>query len=273
MNYFPKAWVNYIVLVTNFKYLPDYIDNIINAAVLFQLIYVFSPHLLRILRPEYDTLSYSKRYGLKTTIVSQVHSLVALWISFPLFFDKALIDDHVLGVSKNAMIVCGFSTGYFLWDAIICIANVSSGGIADVFHGVCCFITFSSIYNPALQYYLPRVLLYELSTLFMNVYKVFNSTTYFPETLKTINSMLFAITFFVVRIVLGALFSLNVYYDLIVNRHRIPLWIIIFYFTNNIILNILNVFWFRKILHVARKQLLKPKPQTKEEDSLKSKLQ
>ncbi|PVU94142.1 hypothetical protein BB560_001711 [Smittium megazygosporum] len=181
-------------------------DNIINAAVLFQLIYVFSPHLLRILRPEYDTLSYSKRYGLKTTIVSQVHSLVALWISFPLFFDKALIDDHVLGVSKNAMIVCGFSTGYFLWDAIICIANVSSGGIADVFHGVCCFITFSSIYNPALQ-------------------------------------------------------------------HRIPLWIIIFYFTNNIILNILNVFWFRKILHVARKQLLKPKPQTKEEDSLKSKLQ
>ncbi|OMJ28598.1 putative TLC domain-containing protein [Smittium culicis] len=198
-------------------------------------------------------------------VVSQIHAVYAVLFCIPIFFEKDLVNDRVFGISQYAMKVYGVSLGYFIWDAITTTVNVSLGGIGFALHGICCVLVFALAYRPSLQYYGAVFLMFEISTVFLNNKKFISVAKPFftPQNIayvSTANDLLFLISFFIVRIVLGPYFSYNVFADLFDAKASIPNWIIGFYFSTNFILNCLNFFWFYKIANIAAKRIGLSKP-------------
>ncbi|PVU97358.1 hypothetical protein BB559_002058 [Furculomyces boomerangus] len=179
--------------------LPQNFFKIISFAAIFQLIYIYSDLILGsslLLGKEYSSLNSYKRYKLKSSVVSQVHSVLAVSLSivvlafpkgnagnlgplgynidsllrpFGIEFDGGLRgEDRIFGYGNFSTFLLSISLGYFLWDMIITLVNIKLGGVGFFIHGLCCFMVFSQAFRPCLHYYGAVFLMYELSTIFMN---------------------------------------------------------------------------------------------------------
>lgn len=211
-----------------------------------------------------DINKYLKRKDHKTfyvNFIAFIHSAIAGYVAFyaAIYPEQSTLDDLIYGYSSFAQYVYIFSSGYFLWDIIICVYYKYWGFLA---HGLAAFFCFSNALYPLFHYHGMFFLAYELSTPFYHIRWFLgkigkeNSTVYIWVT------RLFVVTFFVVRIIMGFTKSWE-WYILIWpyvtgKRECHSRFVFLGYILCNIILNGLNLHWGSSMF-----KLLSPKKKKK----------
>jgi Ca2+/Na+ antiporter len=156
--------------LSELKQLEQNFDFIILSAILLHLVYVFGGLLSNKFSSHYRNLQKSKQASWRIHIVSVVFSLLVIPLSIPMYSIKSLQNDKLFGSSTYSASLISFAIGYFLWDLIISIIHFSETGWPFVFHALACMSVFGFSLYPYAQGYASVFLLFEVSTVFLNVH-------------------------------------------------------------------------------------------------------
>ncbi|ORX90714.1 DUF887 family protein [Basidiobolus meristosporus CBS 931.73] len=196
----------------------------------------------------YGGLKSVKRLSWDVHVVSLVHCLVICVLAFPLHWEPELVQDKVYGYSGRTGEVYAIASGYFLWDSIFHILHLKEFGVGFAVHGIACFCLGINSYRPFLMYFGCVFLMFELSTPFLNFHWFMDKLGYTGSMLQMINGVILITVFFCARLVWGfwSMYELIVTVTPILNQ--VPLVLTIAFALALGSLNILNVFWFRKMI-------------------------
>ncbi|GMG40080.1 unnamed protein product [Ambrosiozyma monospora] len=143
---------------------------------------------------------------------------------------------------------------YFIWDTLISLFYVGYFGVGFLVHGIVSTIVFTiGVFHPYIHYYCPLFLLFEISTPFLNVRWVGLKFDVLSESFKLVNNAILMLIFFFVRICWGWYQVVQLGKDFY-NARENPKFTLagaLFILSCNFVLDILNVFWFSKMLTVA----------------------
>jgi len=202
-------------------------------------------------------LDEAKRAELRSTIGSTVHALIVSGLGAWVFFwpERAIWDEEnskpvLFGESPRAMLAFAIASGYFLWDIKFCLTEQKFNP-GFTLHACLCFLVYLFGQYPFLNYHGSFFLLFEASTLFMNARKFLLIMGQTNHPLLPLMSQLFAITFFLVRIVGGITVSTSFFravLKLLQDGTAHSRLICYYYLSSNLALNGLNLFWFAQIL-------------------------
>ncbi|KAF9447661.1 DUF887-domain-containing protein [Macrolepiota fuliginosa MF-IS2] len=187
-------------------------------------------------------------------VVSQVHSVIivagaiyCIWTETP---DRE--QDRAFGWSDTTGFVHGIAVGYFVWDSLDAIINYVDFGF--VVHGIACSLVYGMSYKPFVAYYGTRCLLWEISTLFLNIHWFLDKTGNTGTTFQLVNGVFLLSSFFGVRLLYGGSVSVRFFFTLCEVWRDIPIFYIIIYGAGNFVLQGLNIFWFTKMIAALRKR-------------------
>ncbi|RUS25770.1 DUF887-domain-containing protein [Jimgerdemannia flammicorona] len=231
------------------------------------LIFQFSVALSPILFPKtYPQLKGFKRVNWDIHVVSMAHCIVIILGSVPMLWDPALSKDKVFGYSPWAGNVFAIACGYFLWDTCTSIKYIKQQGAGFVFHGVSSFSVYIFSYRPFLNYYGAPFLMFELSTPFLNINWFMDKLGMTGSIAQLINGFFLLSTFFFARLVFGFYMSFQTYLDVLAVIDRVPMFLCIIYSLANVVLNLLNTYWFwQMVKSLARRFQPAPKPKSTDE--------
>lgn len=143
-------------------------------------------------------------------VVSQVHALVVtLWSLALIILDNSnssSADERLFGGSTGAAQLAAFSLGYFAWDVQVCVAHFGSEyGPVFVVHGVMSAVAMaSSALGGFCLWFVPRALLFELSTLFLNAHWFMEKTSTGGSALRLANDAIALVSYLGVRVGYGS---------------------------------------------------------------------
>mmetsp|Transcript_1911 Transcript_1911/g.2464 ORF Transcript_1911/g.2464 Transcript_1911/m.2464 type:complete len:251 (+) Transcript_1911:210-962(+) len=194
------------------------------------------------------------------------HIVVCTSAFFIIMFDPepSANEDRMYGFSDRINMVFSISTAYFMWD----INTSMVQGLNDkkvYIHAVVCTLCYIFGQYPFLHYYGIRFLLFEVSSVFMQLRQLILLSDMRNTPLFSMVQATFGITFLVTRILYGIPLSLafwNESIDLLLHGKPHSYYVVVFYFLANVILNALNVIWmymiFRKFLKPRKPAINQP---------------
>ncbi|KAF7311497.1 TLC domain-containing protein [Mycena kentingensis (nom. inval.)] len=185
-------------------------------------------------------------------ICSQVHALVILPLAWRCIGLPELDADRAFGWHERSGTVQAVASGYFLWDTFDAIVNFDNIGF--VLHGLACFAIYLLSFRPFLAYYAARFLLWETSTLFLNVHWALDKMNRTGGTLQLINGVCLVSSFVVARLIFGGYSSIQFFQTLWNGWDVIPPVAIAITGVGNIVLQSLNWFWLTKMISSLRKR-------------------
>ncbi|KAF5102052.1 hypothetical protein D0Z00_000512 [Geotrichum galactomycetum] len=241
--------------------LPDHVEEVIFAAFFYHAIYLVSSIVSPRLVKGYNSLSRRTQLNFDIHVVSHVQAILILALSFPLFGDADLAKDRIYSYTPYAGFVSAMAVGYFVWDTYICIRYFKMFGLGFAIHGIGALFVFLQSMRPLLLSYSPHFLLFELSTPFLNVNWF---ASHLPEGsisfgVQKINGLFLMATFFSTRIIWGFYQAFSVVSDLFFGAADYvpvhPLWASIGVCASNLALDVLNVYWFYKMVLLAKRAL------------------
>jgi len=245
------------IIVNNFDYFP----HIILWGIIWYVLQVLSDLFFsRVFVGIYSQLAPIKQRQLGVRAVAFINALIVCTLAFQIVMDQDLQENTVFGSSEIAAHTLALACGYFLWDFAICLYYYQEYGFGLLVHGFVCFFVYFFTLRPLLQYYGSVFLLFEISTIFLNLNGFLEAFGASGTLLHAINGILLIVSFFIFRLVFGYYSSFHFFLDVWRNSKEIPIFLIAFYYTANVILNGLNVFWFWKMI---KKALRKKDPKTK----------
>lgn len=120
-------------------------------------------------------------------------------------------------------------------------------------------------------------MLYELSTPFLNIHWFFDKLGMTGTKAQLYNGLALLVVFFSCRLVWGAYSSFNIYKDVWDALHldrtveklgfnelmrfghlrELPTWLVVLYMGGHVTLQVLNVWWFGKMIEAVRKRFVK----------------
>lgn len=240
--------------------------EIVVSFVFYTVIQIASGPLARqYLGTKYTALPKKTRINFDIHVVSMVQCLISIALLLPMWNHSHWanrLDDpasSVLGYTPYGGLVAGVTVGYFLWDVVVCIKYFTLFGVGFLFHGCAALFVFSTCFVPYAMPWIPAFLLFELSTPFVNV-NWFASrlpTGTFSNRTVVINGLMLLFTFFSVRIVWGFYAVTLVATDMFAVWSQAPIVLPITILLLNVNLDVLNCFWFYKMLVIAKKTTLK----------------
>lgn len=165
--------------------------------------------------------------------------------------------DLLYGFTEYLGFVSAVTVGYFVWDFIVCLLHFDIFGVGFLFHAFAALWVFSVSFYPYCTPWIPAFLLFELSTPFVNInwFATRLPDGAIPDWLVLTNGILLLFTFFFVRIIWGFYSVALLAYDMWRIRHISPWYLPIPNLALNFCLDCLNVFWFSKMLAIAKKRL------------------
>lgn len=255
-----EAIVQPFANLLGYKYLAKHSSEVILAAIFYQTVFILSGFISPYFVSSYRTLPAKTRVNFDIHVASHVQAVLILVACIPLFGDPILAKDHFTAYTPYSGFVCAIALGYFLWDVFICIKYYSMFGMGFLVHGLAAFFVFVQSMRPMLLYYCPHFLFFELSTPFLNVNWF---ASHLPEgtisfTVQKINGLFLLASFFFVRIVWGFYQTFNVGCDFLASSgvdRPYPLWVAVGILLSNTSLNFLNVYWFYKMLRLAKRAI------------------
>lgn len=149
--------------------LADHYRTIIASFAAFNLIFIASLYISSI-NKFYSCLPPKKKVQWGMKCVSFIHALLIVTLSIPIFYIQELWDDPLFGYNYYAGEVFAIAAGYFLWDTILSIYNYKESGLAMVIHGIACFLVYFLVFKPYLNFYGPVFLMFEISTIFLDIH-------------------------------------------------------------------------------------------------------
>lgn len=245
----------YIVPLYTHTTLDKHIHELIAVFLAYHALYLLSYFLSpRIWPAKFKTLSYKTRIDFHIHVVSLVQSVLILILIIPCFYDLDLAEDRVFGYTPYSGFVTTMALGYFLWDSVMSIWYVQYFGIGFLVHGIVSSAVFAIGLSPFISYYAAVFILFELSTPFLNLrWFGLKVPGLFSETFQLINNAVLILIFFFVRICYGFYQAFNLFSDFYVNYQdeRFHTTGAIIIFTGNVVLDILNLYWFYRMVKVA----------------------
>ncbi|KAI5962828.1 hypothetical protein KGF57_001397 [Candida theae] len=240
--------------------------EIVAAAVFyFTLQAIVKPLATRILGKTYTSLPKKTQIDFDIHVVSMVQSIISIVITYYHFNNphwRNRSNDPVnslLGSTPFGSMGSAISIGYFVWDMWVCVRYFDIFGVGFLFHGAAAFFVIACALIPYCQPWLGSFLVFELSTPFVNLnwYASRMPEGTFSEKFVIVNGLLLMIVFFMVRIVWGfyaaVQLAIDMSYSLDQINNAIPAIILLLNFG----MDSLNVFWFYKMVRIARKKASK----------------
>jgi hypothetical protein len=126
----------------------------------------------------------------------------------------------------------------------MCIFYYNETGATFLAHGVGCLAAFFMGYRPFVHSFAAVVLMFEASTIFLNIHWFCDKTDRSGSTLQWINGIVLLFVFFSVRIVYGTLRIYSVVSSFWVRYNDCPAGTVEFYTLAGIGICALNFWWF-----------------------------
>jgi len=174
----------------------------------------------------------------------------------------------VLGFDDRVARALAISIGYFVWDATVCI--LFNQGPGFLLHGFSCLAVFLYSFRPFAQGFVPVFLLWETSTIFLNIHWALDKLKLTGSRAQMVNGFFLVLSFLSVRIIggwyasywfLGTLYSRRV-------RSRVPFIVIFFYTIALLSLDVLNLYWFKAMIDALRKRFTSKTPAAVQSDGV-----
>ncbi|KAL5118563.1 hypothetical protein ACEQ8H_003578 [Pleosporales sp. CAS-2024a] len=284
--------------------LPLHFHEVMVAYAIYHVTNTYlSPAFSRAVFPRtYNALSARTRLNWDVHMVSFVQSVLicalALWVMWA-DVERNEMDstERVHGYTGASGLIQAFAGGYFLWDLVITVQNVSMFGLGMLFHAISALVVFSLGFRPFVNYYAPTFILYELSSPFLNIHWFCDKLNMTGSRVQFINGIALLCTFFSCRLLWGTYNSFLVFGDVwraytagactlsdpafakpnksnsttlgtdaafkhdvlqFAEGQTVPLWLTAAYLASNLTLNGLNWFWFAKMIETLRKRFDPP---------------
>ncbi|WPH00410.1 putative tlc domain-containing protein c17a2.02c [Acrodontium crateriforme] len=205
-------------------------------------------------------------------------------------------ESRLWGYSGMSGMCQSFALGYFLWDLWMCTYHLNIFGWGMLAHAISAVTVFALGYRPFVYFYCPVFLLYELSSPFLNIHWFCDKLSMTGSTVQAINGAFLTVTFFLCRICWGTYSSFRVATDVyraiqagqseplsaaaahqirridpslyyasdakqraaFISSSHLPLWMAGAYVASNLTLNMLNVYWFGKMIETIRSRFNPP---------------
>jgi len=211
-------------------------------------------------------------YALIHAIVSTVGSFVCLYLDYyasstltgvqePLR-SVLLGPDMVAPLTSLHRILPAITMGYSvfdLWDGIFL-------SVDFLFHGIITLTVMAVFVTLGVPQMLSGFIFMEVSTTFLNLMQA----DFFSPTVAALNQGCFVLAFFVGRLVVVPPFWAVLIYHLWNHRldsdYSFPIWFLPFCFIFGMLFNILNVYWFRKIILKAIRRINGKEKHTEKND-------
>ncbi|KAL9004993.1 MAG: hypothetical protein Q9188_002207 [Gyalolechia gomerana] len=252
------------------KTLPFHTHEILPAFCFYEFINrIVSPYVsARLASQTYPKLSRKTKINWNVHFVSMVQSCLinalALWV---IYADKerSSMDwkERLWGYTGAGGMVQGFAAGYFAWDLLVSIEDVDVHGWGALFHAASALAVSMMGFRPFLNYYGVNLILYELSTPFLNIHWWLDKVGMTGSTLQLVNGIALLTTFGGSRLVWGTYQNYSMYKDIwkAVNNPGelpVPSWLALAYLASTTALSCLNFYWFGKMMQAVAKRFDKP---------------
>lgn len=177
-------------------------------------------------------------------------------------FDLSKIEKRMFGFTETNNKITILACGYFLWDMMI---SAYCSTPAFMVHGVVSFTVYSIGLSGFINYYACVFLIFELSNPFLNIRWFANHYGKSNNILARINEGVFMLVFFLCRIVWGftQITILLVDFSQTYTRKDFQLGHAVILGLGNIVLDILNTYWFLIMVKIAKKKMLGAKASSK----------
>ncbi|KAJ3834716.1 DUF887-domain-containing protein [Lentinula raphanica] len=232
---------------------PAHLNTFLSSLFFFLAIHqTFAPATSGWLSSNFRKMNRRAKNNWSIHIVSQVHALVIVPLALRALNSPTLDQDRAFGWDDKSGSLQAIASAYFVWDTLDAIINYTDFGF--IVHGLACSLIYLLSFTPFLSYYAARCLLWESSTIFLNIHWFLDKTNRTGTIFQLVNGILLLATFFGIRLVYGAYVSYNFFFTLYDVRNKIPLVYLLIYGVGNIVLQGLNIFWFFKMISALQKR-------------------
>ncbi|GEQ68772.1 hypothetical protein JCM33374_g2441 [Metschnikowia sp. JCM 33374] len=238
--------------------------EIVLSAVFYFSLQAVSPWISRrLFGKAYTGLNHKTKLNFDIHVVSMFQCIVSLVILVPAWghphFQNRQLDPHssIFGYNAYVGFVSSVTIGYFVWDLFVCIKYINLFGAGFLVHAFAALFVFSCTLRPYAMPWTPAFLIFELSTPFVNI-NWFASRLpagTISDRVIAINGILLIVVFFLVRIVWGFYAVSIAAYDMYAVAAHDSVFFPISILSLNVALDILNVYWFSKMLAIANKKI------------------
>ncbi|KAI5966270.1 uncharacterized protein KGF55_000579 [Candida pseudojiufengensis] len=237
--------------------------EILGSTIFYFLIqYLSKPISKLIFGSKYTTLKPSTKINFDVHITSMVQCFISILILVPHLnnphFQNRNNDpiNSLLGYTPFGTLICSLSVGYFIWDLVVCLKYYKLFGIGFLLHAIAALFAFGCGFIPYCQPWAGAFLSFELSTPFVNLnwFASHLPAGTFSDKFVIINGLLLIIVFFFVRIIWGIYAVIQMGIDMTYSLNQINILIPISILLMNTALNLLNIFWFYKMIKIAKKK-------------------
>ncbi|OAX42010.1 DUF887-domain-containing protein [Rhizopogon vinicolor AM-OR11-026] len=234
--------------------ISDFADVIVLSFLFFSVVHnSLSPTVSAALFPvSYGKAGKRVRNSWDIHVASLVHATIIIFLAGRCLNIPSLDENRAFGWHEDAGFVIAIATGYFIWDSVESIIHFTEIGF--VFHGISCLLIYGLGFTPFVPYYGVRFLFWELSTVFLDIHWFLDKTGKTGSTLQLVNGIALIATFFSVRCVWGAKMSYDFFVTLNGVYDQISTPYVIIYGGGNILLQVLNWFWFAKMMIALKKR-------------------
>ncbi|ODQ79535.1 hypothetical protein BABINDRAFT_8451 [Babjeviella inositovora NRRL Y-12698] len=234
--------------------------EVAGSFVFYLAVHFLAPHFSRTFCPKaYASLSPKNRANFDIHHVAMVQALISIVVTAFFWNNPDWTSNDIHGYRPFGGFISAITVGYFIWDLAVCARYFHLFGVGFLAHAVAALAVFAATLIPFCQPWVPCFLLFELSSPFVNMnwYASRLPEGTFSNTFVLVNGLCLMVTFFSVRIVWGfyAIYTClwSYYTQWATIDHK---WVPIMIVSLNTMLNVLNVFWFTKMVQIAIKKVL-----------------
>ncbi|KAJ2026243.1 hypothetical protein H4S03_008668 [Coemansia sp. S3946] len=229
--------------------LVPYWPALLAFAGLFQLLRLSSNTLSSLVfGAKFDSLTPRQKYDWGVRVVSQVHAIVVVVLAIPIFFKQELINDKLFGFDNYAAWV------YFLWDICVSVGDAKRLGVGFIVHAFASFGVYILSFRPSLQYYGASFIMFEASTIFLNMNWWMDKLGMTGSRLQLYNACTLLFLYLTVRLIFGVYMSYHLFADLDANGSSMPIALRYFYRIANYSIILLSYYWFYLMIAAVRKR-------------------
>jgi len=217
--------------------------------------------------------------------------------------DEAAMLKRTFEYSHIQGAVQAYAEGYYIWDLFMSAWHLDIFGLGFLAHAASAVMVFSLGFRPFVNYWASVFVLFEISSPFLNIHWFCDKTGMTGSLTQLINGFFLLTSFFCCRLIWGTWNAILVFGDLYsiydnppsvlrpsddnlihpdhletdeIVAHpfagkSLPLWLIMVYLGSNAILNLLNYYWFGRMIQTVSARFTKDKPAKKEKKEKKEK--
>ncbi|KAJ2356063.1 hypothetical protein GGF43_002309 [Coemansia sp. RSA 2618] len=231
--------------------------RVLASAVAFEAIYRLSTLITPFVLPNtWKRMNKAEQYKWSVRKASSCHAVYMVTKALVIIADSVLRKNPIHGTSLYAESAYAFSVGYFLWDIFNTYTNLDMNGWGFMVHAVASFSVYLLSFSPLLQYYGACFMMFEVSTLFLNIHLTFESCGLQDYILYYINGMALVSSFFFARVVYGTILSINVWKALASSAIPINAFAANTIRLANLVLMGLSYYWFSVVIMTAKRNAL-----------------